>query len=272
MSSNFAKTFLTTTITSFYSQVETFVQTKDIKIPSVSEFMHFIEFEAEAKTEAKKAKRSTAAPTRGKVSADSKESEESKDSKESTESEEKCSFVGSRGGKCKSVAKKDCNGMCKKHFDQSNGAGSVPSSERSSAEEKKSRKKTVKTGKGLSSVVSKALEDSDREDEDSQPQVQVQNRRTKPIEVEKKETETNSKESKDSNSNSKESKSYVPITYNRDSTSYVYDESADDGFVYKKGDYNTVFAVRHRGVAVKPTRVHMEEIKKAGKSVGTIDD
>jgi hypothetical protein len=276
MSSNFAKTFLTTTITSFYSQVETFVQSKNIQIPSISEFLQFIEFEAEAKTEAKKPKRSTVAPTRGKVNSDSGDTKsgESKDSKES-ESEEKCSFVGSRGGKCKSVAKKDCNGMCKKHFDQSNGltSGSVPSSERGTAEEKKSRKKTVKTGKGLSSVVSKALEDSDREEEDREVQPQLQTRRTKPFESEKK-SKSDSKDSKDSNNNteSKESKPYVPITYNRDSTSYVYDENADDGFVYKKGDYDTVFAVRHRGVAVKPTRVHIEDIKKAGKSVGTLDD
>jgi hypothetical protein len=267
MSSNFAKTFLTTTMTSFYSQVENFVQTKNIQIPPLNEFLLFIEFEA---SESKKPKRSTAAPTRGKVNSESKEPSESKESNDSkdnkeSESEEKCVFVGSRGGKCKSVAKKDCNGMCKKHFDQSNGngSGSTVSSERGDSEEKTEKKSksksktTVKTGKGLSSVVSKALEESDQEEE---PQVQTQTRRTKPIDVESKEKNTETKES------------YVPITYNRDSTSYVYDENADDGFVYKKGDYNTVFAVRHRGVAVKPTRVHMEDIKKSGKNIGTLDD
>lgn len=303
--SSFAKNFLSTTITSFYTQVENFLKSKNFEnLPPLSEFLNYIEFEAEAKIEEKKSKRSTAAPTRGKVSSDSKE----------YESEEKCSFVGSRGGKCKSVAKKDCNGLCKKHFEQSSDSKNNTDSERSAgagdSDEKKSKSKsksktTVKTGKGLSSVVSKALEDSDREDE---PEVKVQTRRTKPIEEqeeneedekeEKKEekksnakkakssddaeekkssrdtkSKTAKKDSKKKDEETKETKtSYAPITFNRDSTSFIYDENADDGFVYKVGDFNTVYAVRHRGVAVKPTRVHIEEIKKAGKTVGVIED
>jgi hypothetical protein len=341
--SSFAKNFLATTITSFYTEVENFLKSKNFEnLPPLSEFLHYIEFEAEAKTESKKPKRSTAAPTRGKVS-------DSKDNKES-ESEEKCSFVGSRGGKCKSVAKKDYNGMCKKHFDQSSEIVAVASESGSGESDEKTEKKsksksksktTVKTGKGLSSVVSKALEDSDREDE---PEVKVQSRRTKPIEESKdsdnsdkeeqkestkkdsekadkkekkesakkdsekadkeekkkapakksKKTEDSEAEEKKSSRSSrditksksakKDSKkkddeetkeikpSYAPITFNRDSTSFIYDENADDGFVYKTGDFNTVYAVRHRGVAVKPTRVHVEEIKKAGKTVGVIEE
>lgn len=306
MSSKFAKSFLTSTITTFYAEVENFTKSKNIEIPPVAEFLQFIEFEAEAK----KSKRSTAAPTRGKV-------DSAGDSKESKETEEKCTFVGSRGGKCKSVAKKDYNGFCKKHFEQTaaGASESAASSERVQTEKKSRSKTTVKTGKGLSSVVSKALEDSDREDE---PEVKVQDRRTKPIDTEDSDKETEdkkasekkkeskkkdsekeekkstrkSKKDKDSEKSEKKSTrkskkesehktteekketkaSYVPITFNRDSTSFVYDENADDGFVYKKGEYDTVFAVRHRGVAVKPTRVHAEEIKKAGKSVGTLEE
>lgn len=301
--SSFAKNFLSTTITSFYTQVESFLKSKNFEnLPPLSEFLNFIEFEAEAKIEEKKSKRSTTAPTRGKVSDDSKDSKES---------EEKCSFVGSRGGKCKSVAKKDCNSLCKKHFEQSSDSKNNTDSERGAGEsdEKKSKSKsksktTVKTGKGLSSVVSKALEDSDREDE---PEVKVQTRRTKPIEEQPEDNENNTDEKKEEKKTKKEKKekeekkssrdtkskitktkkdskkkddeetketkpSYAPITFNRDSTSFIYDENADDGFVYKVGDFNTVYAVRHRGVAVKPTRVHIEEIKKAGKSVGVIED
>lgn len=269
MSSKFAKSFLTTTITTFYSEVENFTKSKNIEIPPVSEFLQFIEFEAETKK-----KRSTAAPTRGKVSKDS----DAKDSNDTeANAEDHCTFVGSRGGKCKSVAKKDCNGMCKKHFDQSSSEGAGVSA--SSAEKKTRAKSTVKTGKGLSSVVSKALEDSDREDE---PEVKVQTRRTKPIDSDtekdsKKDSEKDSKESKNkaktvAKAESESKNSYVPITFNRDSTSFVYDENADDGFVYKKGEYDTVYAVRHRGVAVKPTRVHIEEIKKAGKAVGSMEE
>lgn len=291
MSSKFAKTFLTSTITSFYTEVETFLKSKNFdNIPPVDEFLQFIEFQPEQK----RAKRSTAAPTRGKVGAkdsdsktDSPKNSDSKDADskdaESNESDskrtnskrasprdstdEKCTFVGARGGKCKSVAKKDCNGMCKKHFDQSAGA-SESSGEKT--EKKASRaKSTVKTNKGLSSVVSKALDDSDKEDDEAETNV-VQTRRTKPIEKESKDSKETKESKADKGAESK--KSYVPITFNRDSTSFVYDEEADDGFVYKKGDYETVYAIRHRGVAVKPTRVQIEEIKKAGKSVGSLEE
>lgn len=310
--SSFAKNFLTSTITSFYTEVETFLKSKNFEsVPPLSEFLHYIEFEAESKS-----KRSSTNSNRGKSSGESKES---------SETDEKCSFVGSRGGKCKSAAKKDFNGMCKKHFEQASSEPVRAASSDSHEEktEKKSRSKsktTVKTGKGLSSVVSKALEDSDREDE---PEVKVQSRRTKPIDSsneenkdleEKKDSEDESqkKEKKDKKKKEKKEKSkkkdsdesdeekkssrektkkdkkskkdsenkendntkssYVPITFNHDSTSFVYDENADDGFVYKNGDFEVVYAVRHRGVAVKPTRVHVEEIKKAGKTVGVIED
>jgi hypothetical protein len=307
--SSFAKNFLSTTITNFYTEVENFLKTKNFdNLPPLSEFLNYIEFEAEAKIEEKKSKRSTRVAN----------------SNNSSDPEEKCSFVGSRGGKCKSVAKKDCNGLCKKHFDQAGDSKNNTDSERSAgageSDEKKSKSKsksktTVKTGKGLSSVVSKALEDSDQEDE---PEVKVQSRRTKPIDSDSKESNKESdneengddekkapakkapakkaKKSDDKDSKKSEEKkssrdsktktskkkddeetketkpSYAPITFNRDSTSFVYDENADDGFVYKTGDFNTVYAVRHRGVAVKPTRVHIEEIKKAGKSVGVVED
>jgi hypothetical protein len=295
MSSKFAKTFLTSTINAFYTEVETFLKSKNFEnIPSVDEFLQFIEFQPEQK----RAKRSTAAPTRGKVGAkdsdsksdspknsDSKDTEsKDSDANESNEPEskrgnskrasprdtdEKCTFVGARGGKCKSVAKKDCGGMCKKHFDQAAGASESLGEK---TEKKASRaKSTVKTNKGLSSVVSKALDDSDKEDDEAETNV-VQTRRTKPIDKDSKESKDSKDSKSDKESKTESKKSYVPITFNRDSTTFVYDEEADDGFVYKKGDYETVYAIRHRGVAVKPTRVQIEEIKKAGKSVGSIEE
>lgn len=260
---SFAKNFVAITVSTFYEQVEMFMKEKGVDMPPVSDFMAFVEVE-QTQTETKKqSKRSTAAPGRGKVAKkSSKDDSDAKNQDKKEDNDEKCSFIGSRGGKCKSNAKPECNGMCKKHFDLEN------SGEKKAPKKPAAKKAAAKNSKGLSSAVAKELDNEDDTKEPVSDEEPVRSRTTR--RVKKLEDSKNDEESKDTKMTIEPS--YISINFNRDSTSFVYDENSENKFVYKKGDYDTVYGVVRRGTAIPLSAIDVEDVKAAGKTVGKIDN